>query len=273
QFYDVSHPRRRALHRRYIRQCLDNFRDSSNVIHFTSAEYSGPLEFVQFWIDVIAEWQQETGRNALVALSAPKDVQDAILADEARASHVDVIDIRYWCYTEGGELYAPPGGQSLSPRQHLRKTRQKPRQAREIARAVREYRTAYPDKAVTYFAEEHCPSALDGWAVLMGGGSLADVPALPAELQLKLADMRPLQKMASSEDVLCLSDGSGEFLFYGTTPDAAARVEIPNASADLIASWINQETGQLTGDVRLSELNGPVTFREQVLWLRPGGDD
>ncbi|HEX6962639.1 MAG TPA: DUF6298 domain-containing protein, partial [Lacipirellula sp.] len=38
QFYDVSHPRRRALHRRYIRQCLDNFRDSSNVIHFTSAE-------------------------------------------------------------------------------------------------------------------------------------------------------------------------------------------------------------------------------------------
>jgi hypothetical protein len=273
QFYDVSHPRRRELHRGYIRQCLNNFRDASNVIHFTSAEYSGPLEFVQFWIDVIAEWERENGRSVCVALSAPKDVQDAILADESRAAHVDVVDIRYWCYTEGSELYAPKGGRNLAPRQHLRRTRQRTGKARQIARAVREYRSGYPDKAVTYFAEEHCPSAHDGWAVLMGGGSLANVPALPAELQVKLAAMRPLEEIDSSKDVLCVGDGHERFLFYATEPDPTVRLEIPNASSRLIASWISKETGHLIGDVPLSQLHGPVTFREQILWVRPRGSD
>ncbi len=58
----------------------------------------------------------------IVGLSAPKNVQDAILADPQRAPHVDVIDIRYWAYTADGELYAPDGGQNLAPRQHLRQT-------------------------------------------------------------------------------------------------------------------------------------------------------
>ena len=48
----------RELHRGYIRQCLDNFADRSNVIQMTSAEYSGPLEFTQFWLDTIIEWEK-----------------------------------------------------------------------------------------------------------------------------------------------------------------------------------------------------------------------
>ncbi|MBD0287582.1 MAG: ABC transporter permease, partial [Flavisolibacter sp.] len=32
QFYDVKHPVRRQLHRAYIRQCLDNFKDNTGVI-------------------------------------------------------------------------------------------------------------------------------------------------------------------------------------------------------------------------------------------------
>ncbi len=79
QFYDVTNPTRRALHRAYIRQCLDAFANNTNVIHCLSAEFSGPQHFVAFWLDVIAEWEKETGRNALVALSTSKDVQDAIL--------------------------------------------------------------------------------------------------------------------------------------------------------------------------------------------------
>ena len=79
-FYDINHPVRRELHRRYIRQCLDNFADNPNVIQLTSAEFTGPLHFVQFWLDVIAEWEVETGKKAKVALSTTKDVQDAILA-------------------------------------------------------------------------------------------------------------------------------------------------------------------------------------------------
>ena len=180
----------RALHRGYIRQCLDNFADTSNVIQMTSAEYSGPLEFTQFWLDTIIEWEQEHGRDVLVGLSAPKDVQDAILADPERGPHVDVIDIRYWAYTADGGLYAPKGGQNLAPRQHLRQTRQKPGGFAAIVKAVREYRDRYPDKAVIYYADENCPSSRDGWAVLIGGGSLPNVK-LPAELAKIIPSMQP----------------------------------------------------------------------------------
>ena len=95
-FYDISHPVRREFHRKYIRQCLDNFADDANVVQLISAEYTGPLHFVQFWLDVIGEWEKETGKKATVALSTTKDVQDAILNDVRRAKLVDIIDIRYW---------------------------------------------------------------------------------------------------------------------------------------------------------------------------------
>src|SRR5260221_6303725 len=119
QFYDVTNPVRRALHRGFIRQNLDNFTNNANVIQFTSAEFTGPKQFVEFWLDTIGEWERETGRKPLVALSAPKDVQDAILADGPRRALVDVIDFKYWWNTDKG-LFAPVGGQNLSPRQFER---------------------------------------------------------------------------------------------------------------------------------------------------------
>ena len=85
QFYDVTNPVRRKLHENFIRQNLDNFTNEPNVIQFTSAEFTGPLAFEQFWLDTIDDWERETGRKELIALSCTKDVQDAILADrEAR---------------------------------------------------------------------------------------------------------------------------------------------------------------------------------------------
>ena len=84
-------------------------------IQLTSAEFTGPLHFVQFWLDVIAEWETETGKKAKVALSTTKDVQDAILADPKRAAVVDIIDIRYWHYKTDG-IFAPEGGKNMAPR-------------------------------------------------------------------------------------------------------------------------------------------------------------
>ena len=42
QFYDISHPVRRELHKAYIKKCLDNFNQNSGVIQLISAEYTGP---------------------------------------------------------------------------------------------------------------------------------------------------------------------------------------------------------------------------------------
>ena len=244
QFYDVSEMQthRRELHRGYIRQCLDAFAGNRNVIQLTSAEYSGPREFVDFWLDTIVEWEAEHEEQALTALSAPKDVQDAILLDQQRTSAVDVIDIRYWANTEGGGLYAPPGGQNLAPRQHLRQTRLKPGGFAAVARAVREYRLLYPDKAVLYHAEENCPSVHDGWAVLMGGGSLADVKLAP-ELAAAAATMTPVPAKELPAGVWMLRAENGDALVYWEQSPAVG-VRLPlKADAKYEVLAIDRETG------------------------------
>lgn len=175
QFYDIHHPVHRALHRAYIRQCLDNFKDNSGVIQLISAEYTGPLEFVQFWIDVIKEWKAETGKQPIIALSTTKDVQDAILADPERSKEIQVIDIRYWHYQADGSTYAPKGGQNLAPRQHARLLKPKKTSLEAVYKAVTEYRKKYPEKAVLYNGDNYPEMA---WAAFMAGGSMANLPKI-----------------------------------------------------------------------------------------------
>lgn len=177
QFYDIHHPVRRALHRAYIRQCLDNFKDNSGVIQLISAEYTGPLAFVQFWIDVIKEWKTETGKQPIIALSTTKDVQDAILADPERSKEIQVIDIRYWHYQADGSTYAPKGGQNLAPRQHARLLKPKKTSLEAVYKAVAEYRKKYPEKAVLYNGNNYLEMA---WAAFMAGGSMANLPKIAA---------------------------------------------------------------------------------------------
>ena len=148
EFYDVTHPVRRELHRANIRHHLDVLGNESNVIHTLSAENSGPLHFMQFWLDVIAEWKRETGKHPHIALSATKDVQDSILADPERAPIIDVIDLTYWFRTDDGHEFAPPGGDQLAPRQHLRQWKGGRPSAASISRMAREYREKHPGKAV-----------------------------------------------------------------------------------------------------------------------------
>lgn len=175
-FYDVNQPIRRSLHRAYIRKCLDNFSDNTNVIQLIGAEYTGPYHFVKFWLDTIIEWQQETGDNPLIGLSCTKDVQDKVLEDPAYRRVIDVIDIRYWWYQSDGKLYAPKGGQHLAPRQYVRLLNPKRTSFEQVFRAVREYRNKYPDKAVLYSADSSF-----GRAVLMAGGSIPNIPNITIE--------------------------------------------------------------------------------------------
>ncbi len=73
KFYDLSDPNWRRIHESYIAKCLDNFAGNSNVIQLTSAEYTGPLSFTQFWLDTIGEWEKENGKQVLTGLSCTKD--------------------------------------------------------------------------------------------------------------------------------------------------------------------------------------------------------
>lgn len=185
QFYDVNNPNLRPLHRQYIRQCLESFKDDDNVVQLISEEYTGPLHFTKFWLETIAEWEAETGRHPLIALSCTKDAQDEILADPRLAKVVDIIDIRYWHYNTTG-LWAPPAGKNMAPRQFMRKMKVGKTGFAEAYKAVREYRAKYPDKAVTFFAQQY-PQY--GWAILMAGGSCPNVPVKDGKFLTDVAKM------------------------------------------------------------------------------------
>lgn len=118
-FWDVSEPVRRDLHRRYIRHTLDALDGRSNVVFGLDPEYTGPLSFVEFWLDVIAEWETENSSDVRVALEIPKAELDAILNDPVRSRIVDAVGFHHWTYRPDGALFAIEGGLDKAPREQI----------------------------------------------------------------------------------------------------------------------------------------------------------
>ena len=209
QFYDITNPVRKELHKKYIRQSLNNFKDNNGVIQFIGEEFTGPLDFVKFWLDVVKDWEKETGKHPVIGLCVTKDVQDAILSNPAYASVVDIIDIRYWHYQADGIAYEPKGGLSLAPRQHARLLKPKKTSFEQVYRAVKEYREKYPNKAVSYSGDSY-PEF--GVAAFMAGGSLAGLSAdINPEILKAAVSMKPVTSSNKNEYVL--SDGKRTIVY------------------------------------------------------------
>lgn len=266
QFYDVTHPERRALHRAYIRQCLDNFKDNNGVIQLISAEYTGPLHFVEFWLDVIKEWEAEKNKKVVIGLSTTKDVQDAILADAVRSAVVDIVDIRYWHYQADGSSYAPKGGQSLAPRQHARLLKPKKTSFEQVYRAVSEYRKNYPAKAVMYSGDNYDSF---GWAAFMAGGSLAQLPAsLDAGLLNAASEMAPT---ANAEEGKYILSGKNGMIVYSTA-GTTMQIDLRGIKGSCRLSWIDPGNGQLIKKSNIVKAGSVLTLDkpvsgESVLWV------
>jgi hypothetical protein len=261
-FYDVTHRVRRELHRAYIRHCLDCLSAHTNVLYLTGEEYTGPLHFVQFWIDTVGEWQKDTGKKVLLGLSATKDVQDAILADPQRSALVGVIDLKYWWYAADGSLYAPKGGQNLSPRQHDREwTGNRKRSDSQVARQVREYRTRYPDKAILCSLDR-----ASGWAVLAAGGSVPDLPAgTDRRLLAAVSRMKPLHFAG------VLGEPGRQYLLYADA-GGKVRLDLSDDPGTYEMFRVDPRTGRVGGNAeevrggRVVELSAPAAG-PYVVWL------
>ncbi|MBQ3634790.1 MAG: pectate lyase [Bacteroidales bacterium] len=255
QFYDTKNERLVALHKGYIRMCLEEMKDNPNAIHVLSDEYTGPEHFVRFWLETIAEWEKETGRNVLVALSCTKDAQDAILKDENLSKTIDIIDIRYWHYNTAG-LWAPEAGKNMAPRQWMRKMKVGKTSNAEAYKAVSEYRKAYPDKAVTFFSQQY-PSY--GWAILMGGGSLANVKIDSRELRTALKSMTPAEGdgcwiLECKDGILAYKTGDG------------AKCQVPAGKYDVMT--IDETTGAVRQKAKKQNLSGDHKLSERITWLK-----
>lgn len=253
QFYDVSNPTLRALHRQYIRQSLYAFKGQPNVIHSIGEEFTGPLHFVQFWLDVVAEWERENGR-VLIDLAVNKDVQDAILSDPARSGVVDIIDIEQWFYHDKG-LYAPEGGVNMAQRQYMRKIRTGSARFADVYRAVSEYRQQYPDKAVVYYAQKY-PEM--GWAVLMAGGSCPALQVSDSGFLRSVASMLPKPSLATAGTYVL--QGPDALLYYKTGDDTLS-ISLPDKGTYLLYK-VDQRPE------RLRQVKGTATLEGKgAFWL------
>ena len=252
QFYDITNPVLRELHKQYIRQSLDAFKGQPNVIHSIGEEFTGPLHFVQFWLDVIAEWEKENGK-VLVDLAVNKDVQDSILHDPIRSEIVDIIDIEQWFYHNKGE-YAPPGGVNMAQRQYLRKIRTGSARFEDVYRAVSEYRTQYPGKAVIYSAQKYPEMC---WATFIAGGSCAAIPVTDLGFLYEVTLMSPCLA-----DGICMLRGDNGYVIYNE--------DIHSVSLNLGKDkYIMYEINAKTGDIcRLRDVTGLVEINDKgVFWL------
>lgn len=263
QFYNIDNPKLRPLHKQYIRQCLENFKDDDNVVQLISEEYTGPLHFTRFWLETIAEWEAETGRHPLIALSCTKDAQDAILADPELSKVVDIIDIRYWHYNTQG-LWAPPAGKNMAPRQFMRKMKVGKTGFAEAYKAVKEYRIKYPDKAVTFFAQQY-PQY--GWAILMAGGSCPNVPVKDGKFLSDVAKMAYISGEGDSKQQMIGSPEVGYVIYSHDGHPTMNGIE-PGTYATYA---IDVQDGKVERLSKKEKLDGSSTItnfgNDKVLWL------
>ena len=272
-FYDTENEHRRALHENYIKQGLNALAEEDNVVHLTSAEFTGPLHFVEFWLDVIDDWKKETGKDVLTALSATKDVQDAILNDPSRAGIVDIIDIRFWHYKEGGELYAPEGGKSLAPRQFARIMKTGKVSFEDVYKSVSEYRVKYPEKAVTYYAPRYPEMA---WAIFMGGGSLPAIPRISNPVFLEDAlkmEMVDLDKSRTRNYLALENRAVGKIIYFVKSGESTS---IPISPGTYQISKVDTSTGNIDVIIPRQGIKNEFTIRQpksnEVYWFKKIAD-
>ena len=239
-FWDVSDPVRRDLHRLYIRHTLEALRGRSNVIFGLDPEYTGPLPFVQFWLDTIAEWERETGQSVQVALAVPKAVMDAVLDDPARSRTIDAVGFHHWVYRPDGALFAVEGGLDKAPREQVDAIAT----AADLAGAADPGATRralwQSTPAMRYRAWREYRDRASGLAIIGAEDGFPDLSrqieaALPAEYRATLrSDSRFLQPTPTAWG---LSAPDGSVMLFSMDGASLALDQVP--SAPMTVQWIS----------------------------------
>jgi hypothetical protein len=259
-FYDVSHPVRRDLHRRYIRHCLDVLQDNTNVVHGIDREYSGPLGFVQFWLDTIAEWEREHGRRVFICLEVPKAVMDAILDDPVRGPRIAAIDFHHWFYRPDGSLFAIEGGINEAPREQgvniLPASQVAELRARttypgnivnspEFQRAAQTTRAGTP--ALRYRAGREYRDAFPDLVILRRHD---EFPALTAAIEREIppaarAGTRPAALVRNlPATAWCMAAPGAAYLVY-TMAGEAVELDLSRENGEFTIAWLDSAGGGL----------------------------
>ncbi|HWC60743.1 MAG TPA: DUF6298 domain-containing protein, partial [Verrucomicrobiae bacterium] len=222
----------------------------------------GPLNFVQFWLDTIGEWKAENKNNkAIIALAAPKNVQDGILADAKRAALVDVIAFRYWWLSDKG-LYAPEGGKNLSPRQWERMLGNSTPSDANLAAMAAEYRAKFPAKPVIATSEQGLNLSRSGWAYVCAGGSMPNLPRTTDAKLLAAIPQMKIWKADAKKQQWALREAGKQILAYG-----GGELDLSPETGSFEVHTVNAKTGQLSPGETVNA-GGVVTLPDAtVVWL------
>ena len=125
---------------------------------------------------------------------------------------------------------------------------------------VSEYRAAYPDKAVTYFAQNY-PAY--GWAILLAGGSC---PTLRIADDQLLQAIPQMNRTTSSKQAYTLSGNEGALVYLPT--DGSANVTLKSGNYALYK--VDMRTGECTTLAKSVKVSSTYKLKQPqgLYWLK-----
>ena len=155
----------------------------------------------------------------------------------------------------------------MAPRQWMRKMPAGKTGFAEVYQTVSECRRLYPDKAVTYYAQQYPEN---GWAVLFAGGSLPNIP-------LRASDATPLQQtllsdlchMKPMDGEGCLALGGPAVGYLIQAQEGKVTIAVEPGRYEVYA--INARTGAITQTTSSATLSGTYATeggQRQIVWLK-----
>ena len=206
-------------------------------------EFTGPTHFTQFWLDTIAEWEHETGKQAD---DRPGSAEGCAGCD----SRVTQRGRRCRQRDRHSILVVPTQRRSLRPARRKESHaaamvvagRNSPASNRPIAQCAN-IEPSSPTKSSSS-RHEYGPTP-PGWGVLMGGGSLPAISNLDPQLLAAIPTMRPIDVAKSPSDQYVLGKEGGDYLVYRGS-DGAAQLDLPAGSNSYAIRSIDPRSGRMS---------------------------
>lgn len=269
-FWDISDPVRRDLHRLYIRHTLEVLKGRSNVVIGLDPEYTGPLSFVRFWLDTIADWEAETSQSVWVSLEAPKAEMDAILDDAKRSAVVDAVGFHHWTYRPDGTLFAVEGGLNKAPRQQvdaIARPQDLPpgADAAQVRRDLWKSTPAMRYRALREYRDRRADLAIVGEEDAFPDLSRAVAAIVSADAR---AALRPADPLASGPSAWSVGDGRGRHLVYDVAGGALILAHpLPTAAR---VTWALEASPAVVECLALGEARlDPPAAGPWAAWIEP----
>jgi hypothetical protein len=172
-----------------------------------------------------------------------------------------VICFRYWWQTDKG-LFAPRGGQNLSPRQFERQWKGGAPNDENLAAMTAEYRQKYSDKAVIACGED--VNFNGAWAFLCAGGSMPNLPSTTdAKLLAAIPQMQPWLA-DNAKRIWALRRPGRQILVYG---NSSTELDFSSESCAFRLNAIDSRTGKVTPGSQIVQAGGKVTLPGGIIWL------